>query len=145
MTPARATLLFLLAGSLGCSVGTTARNFQPAQQPRGIDARLRLTGSSRTVPVELLALQDSALIAVRWPENARPELVLIPLLIIEKAECPAVHSGGLVSNGAYSSPEVRARITHLARYPQGVSPTLFALLLGDYGQTAPAGLEGSGR
>jgi len=141
MTPTRAPLILLLAAVLGCPAGTMAKNFQPAQEPRGIQADVRLPGSTKPLPVELLALQDTALIAVWRPAAAPAQLVIIPLRSIEHVRCPAISQSSFVKDGAYTSPELRARFALLARYPQGVSPELMTLLLGDYGQTVPARLR----
>ena len=62
MRPARrvSTLLLLL---VACSVGTTGRNYAPAQGPAGATVTLKLSGQDQAVG-ELLAVEDTALLVL---------------------------------------------------------------------------------
>jgi hypothetical protein len=118
---ARASSLLLLL--VACSVGTTGRNYAPAQGPAGATVTLDLTGQ-RQVGGELLAVEEATLL-LRRPG----ELVRVPLRLITSGKAPKLSFTGATLTG-----ETRERLRLISRYPQGVSAELEARLLEAYGQ-----------
>ncbi len=123
MRPARrvSTLLLLL---VACSVGTTGRNYAPAQGPAGATVTLKLSGQDQAVG-ELLAVEDTALLVLEGRE-----LVRVPLPLITSGKAPKVSF-----TGPTLTAETRERLRLISRYPQGVSAELETRLLEAYGQS----------
>jgi hypothetical protein len=109
----------------GCVVGTSAKSYQPAQEPEGAAIELKLDGG-HAVEGELLAVQwDSLLVR----EGSR--FVRVPIARLTRTRGPKLN---------YSKPgltaDLRERLRLISRYPQGVTAELEQRLLAAYGQTA---------
>jgi hypothetical protein len=115
-----AALMLLTA----CSVGTTGRNYAPAQGPAGATVSLELTGQ-RTMRGELLAVEPGSLLVLEGRQ-----LVRVAMPLIRSGKAPKVSFAG-----ATLSDQLRERLRLISRYPQGVSPSLEARLLEAYGLT----------
>jgi hypothetical protein len=122
----RATrLLALLSAVVGCSVGTTARSYQPAKGPAGAAVTLELT-EHRSLGGELLAVEDTTLLLV-----GNDQLIRVDVTSIRKLKGPKLSVSGPNLIGP-----TRERLRLISRYPQGVSPELEARLLGAYGRSS---------
>lgn len=114
--------LILLAG---CSVGTKAKNYAPAQGPAGATVQLELAGK-KALTGELLAVEESTLLVM-----AGGELIRVSVPSIQSGKAPKLSFTGTTLKN-----DVRNRLRLISRYPQGVSPELESRLLQAYGQTA---------
>ncbi len=110
---------------LGCAVGTTSANYQPARGPAGAAVTIAAQGGT-IVLGELLAVESQTLL-VR--EDRR--LVRVAFDRIESLRAPKINLKG---SGLAPADERRLRL--ISRYPQGVSPELERQLLAAYGQDA---------
>ena len=116
---------------LGCMVGTTSHNYQPAQGPAGAAIRLTLA-DGRTVTGELLSVGSEVLLVLERREALeRGQLLRVSLGALRELSAPKVsHSGSDLPT------DIRERLRLISRYPQGVSPELERQLLQAYGQEA---------
>ena len=105
-----------------CTVGTHARNYQPARGPAGAMVNLELLDKSRTRG-ELLAVEDSTLLLLR-----DSQLVRVPLSQVRSGRAPKVSFNSRMRTGT------REQLRLISRYPQGVSTELEGRLLTAYGQ-----------
>ena len=123
----RSTRPWLIALALlaGCMVGTTVKNYAPAQGPAGATVKLELTGN-RTLAGELLAVQDSSLTIL-----SGGQLIRVRMPLVQTGNAPKLSfTAAELKNGG-----VRERLRLISRYPQGISPDLETRLLQAYGQT----------
>jgi hypothetical protein len=111
-----AALLLLTA----CTVGTTARNYAPAQGPAGASVTLGLSGN-REIGGELLAVEGAGLLLL---ENR--QLIRVDFRAIKSLRGPKISTRDLDQT-------MRERLRLISRYPQGVSPELEERLLQAYG------------
>lgn len=116
----------LLVIVLGCSVGTHAGSFEPAQSGAGISVVIRTDAGGPGA--ELLEVQDTALLVV-----AANRVTLVPFRVMTEVR---VHQREHLNFGR-EGPSLRQReeLRLVSRYPQGVSATLLERLLAAYGQT----------
>jgi hypothetical protein len=118
---ARSAVLTLLAA---CSLGTTVREYTPAQGPAGAMLSVELTNQPPIIG-ELLAVEQTSVLLL---DSGRLVRVGIPL--IRSGKGPQVSFTGATLDAV-----ARERLRLISRYPQGVSPDLEARLLKAYGVT----------
>lgn len=105
-----------------CTVGTHARNYQPARGPAGAMVNLQLQDKSRSGG-ELLAVEDTALLLLR-----DSQLVRVPLSQVRSGRAPKLSFSSRMRTGT------REQLRLISRYPQGVSTELEGRLLAAYRQ-----------
>ena len=125
----RTCSVILVAALAACSVGTSAKQFEPAGKPGG--AEVALDFGRRRLPLqgELLAVEDSALVVLHSDSVAR-----VPLSVIRSGQLVPRGSRATFIRGRLSE-NMRERFRLLSRYPDGLSPELLQRLLAAYGQT----------
>jgi hypothetical protein len=111
-----------------CYHGPSISTFPPVQEPYGVDADLRLRGAR--VHGELLEVMDSTLILLTDADK----IVAVPVSVIQVGTFDKL--GQLIVEGIKPEPGL-ARLRPFSRYPAGLTPELWARLLGAYGQTEP--------
>jgi hypothetical protein len=135
----------VVAAGFGCSYGMKARNFAPANSPRGV-VGLVSVGSAQ-FEAELIEARDTALLVLVNPNAAvasagspesAPRLRLVPFAQIRSAVFRQTHLA--VADGKTPSAKALESLRLLSRFPQGVSPALLETLLRAYSQTQ---LEGT--
>ena len=138
------SLLFLLMlFAAGCSVGVGVQieGFKPAQGPRGVHIELRLKGKvigGNTISGELLAVRADRILlnVIDNPDspNAKSRVVLIPVSMVKTAEPEQMHRVKVRSKRKELGEEQVNRLRLVARFPQGLSDEMLAVLLADLGQ-----------
>lgn len=125
-------VLVALVGSMGCVVGPTTREFDPATGPKGIAADLQVEwGRTGRLQGELLEVQDTALVLL-----SANRVTLVPIRVIRIGRFS--RRGTLIGDG-YASEQSLSRLRSVSRFPGGLTPEVRARLLAAYGQTAPDG------
>lgn len=134
----------VVAAAFGCSYGLKARNFAPANSPRGVIGRVSL--AAEQFDAELIEARDTALLLLVNPTAAvssgvagnAPRLRVVPYAGIQSATFRQTRL--VLGNGRAPGAATLRSLRLLSRFPQGVSPDLLETLLRAYGQTQ---LEGS--
>ncbi len=99
----------------GCTVGTTAKQFGPANQPGG--ATIVLHMRTRTIAGELIAIEKSTVVMA-----SAGQLYRVVSDSVRRVESP------------YGGPRFGAQMARVSRYPSGLTPALERRLLEAYGQ-----------
>ena len=136
------SLLFLLMLFVaGCSVGVQIEDFKPAQGPQGVHIELRLKGKvigGNTISGELLAVRADRILlnVIDNPDspNAKSRVVLIPVSMVKTAEPEQMYRVKVRSKRKELDEEQVNRLRLVARFPQGLSDEMLAVLLADLGQ-----------
>ncbi len=138
------SLLFLLMLFVaGCSVGIGIQieDFKPAQGPQGVHIELRLKGKvigGNTVSGELLAVRADRILlnVIDNPDspNAKSRVVLIPVSMVKTAELEQMYRVKVRSKRKELGEEQVNQLRLVARFPQGLSDKMLAVLLADLGQ-----------
>ena len=153
MRTVRSLLLLLMLLVAGCSVGVQIENFKPAQGPQGVHIELLLEGNGirgSKISGELLAVRaDHILLNVfDKPDspNATSRVVLIPVSMMKTVDPEQMGRMGFqsrrfdpsVGNVERRREEMNEdhlnRLRLVARFPQGLSDEMLAVLLADLGQ-----------
>ena len=108
----------------GCTIGSPARNYEPAKGPAGAIVDLRLADKSR-ITGELLAVEEGALLV-----RQDSQLIRISLSHVRRGSAPKVSFDRNLQGGT------RDRLRLISRYPQGVAPELEGQLARAYGQSS---------
>jgi hypothetical protein len=124
-SPPLAAALLLAA----CNWGTRPVNFAPALGPDGALVAVRVTGEPEDRIGELYAVDSSALF-LRVERLAR-----IPWTRVHAMDVDRMHLAYDVAPEERLTPEKRARIAALSRFPQGLSGSLLATVLARLGQS----------
>ncbi len=132
-------LLMLLVAS--CSVGLKIENFQPAQGPQGVHVELKLEGKvigGNTISGELLAVRADRILlnVIDNPDspNATSRVVLIPYSLIQTLDPEQMGRMSFRSQREEMDEDHLNRLRLVARFPQGLSDEMLAVLLADLGQ-----------
>ena len=148
------SLLFLLMLLIaGCSVGVKIDNFKPAQGPQGVHIELQLEGKAirgSKISGELLAVRADRILlnVIDNPDspNATSRVVLIPFSLIKTVDPEQmgrmrfrshrldVSLGNVDRRREEMSEDHLNRLRLVARFPQGLSDEMLAVLLADLGQ-----------
>ena len=144
-------LLMLLVAS--CSVGLKIENFKPAQGPQGVHVELKLEGNvigGNTISGELLAVRADRILlnVIDNPDspNATTRVVLIPVAMMKtvdpeqmgrmrfRSQRRDASLGSLDRRREEMNEDHLNRLRLVARFPQGLSDEMLAVLLADLGQ-----------
>lgn len=127
------SILFTALCSLACfHFGPTADKLPLAQGPNGATVTVQTT--SQSVTGELLAVRDDGVVILRGSK-----LAFAPFADLRSVKV-AVLSEYSIGAGA-PSPDRRARLNAVSRYPQGIGAELQRKLFAQSGQTALAVLR----
>ncbi|MCH9026585.1 MAG: hypothetical protein IIA05_05650 [Proteobacteria bacterium] len=125
----------------GCSVGVQIEDFKPAQGPQGVHIELRLKGKvigGNTISGELLAVRADRILlnVIDNPDspNAKSRVVLIPVSMVKTAEPEQMYRVKVRSKRKELDEEQVNRLRLVARFPQGLSDEMLAVLLAEMGQ-----------
>jgi hypothetical protein len=133
--------------SAGCSL--SGRGFRTATRPEGATTRAAVDGVEYVG--ELLEVRSDAVLLLTSlriepirsgrRESAERLVRLLPFAALRQiqVEAPRIPAGGPQA-GNWDS-DVRARVSLLSRFPQGLTPELLQRLLTLRGQTAVAGVK----
>jgi hypothetical protein len=126
MSRIRNVILITALCSVACfHIGPSAENFPLASRPNGATVTVQTAG--QTVAGELLAVRDDGVVILRGSKLAfAPFADLRSVDVAELAEYS-------IGAGA-PSPERRAKLNVLSRYPQGISAALQQKLFAQSGQ-----------
>lgn len=123
--------IIILAGALSLAAcfhfGPTAETFPLASSPNGATVNATLT-SGGTVGGELLSVRDDGVVLLR-----AGKLVLVPYTALSGLKVDKLDDYSLPAGTP--SPERRARLTVVSRYPQGINAELQQKLFAQSGQT----------
>ena len=112
---------------VGCwRVGPSGMELDLARSPNG--ATLNVLTPTQHVQGELLAVRDDGIVILRGSR-----LTLIPYASIRRAEVRELPDYSL--GAGTPTPERRAGLNSLSRYPQGIGPELQRRLFAQSGQT----------
>ena len=132
-------MLILAMG--GCSTSVEVKDFKPAQGPQGIQMELTLNGDvidGDKISGELLAVRGDGVLlnVVDYPNSvsAPTTVVLIPFWMMDTASLEQMGRAKVESQGEEKNKVYLERLRLLARFPQGLSDQLLAVLLSDLGQ-----------
>lgn len=132
----RATVLFTLVMlaclTNGCRVGMTARNYRPAQDPKGVT--MRVTTAQGQLLGELIEVRDSGIVLLTGQK-----LRLLPYTAIVSSAADQTPSNYSISNRTAPKPDVQEHLRLLSRFPQGLTPELMRELLSAHEQSELAG------
>jgi len=136
------SLLFLLMLLIaGCSVGVKIDNFKPAQGPQGVHIELQLEGKAirgSKISGELLAVRADRILlnVIDNPDspNATSRVVLIPFSLIKTVDPEQMGRMRFRSQREEMDEDHLNRLRLVARFPQGLSDEMLAVLLADLGQ-----------
>ncbi len=144
MRTVHSLLLLLMLLVAGCSVGVQIENFKPAQGPQGVHIELLLEGNGirgSKISGELLAVRaDHILLNVcDKPDspNATSRVVLIPVSMMKTVDPEQMGRMRIQSQERRREEMIEDRLNRLrlvARFPQGLSDEMLAVLLADLGQ-----------
>ncbi len=143
MRTVHALLFLLMLFVAGCSVGVGVQieNFKPAKGPQGVHMELRLKGKvigGNTITGELLAVRADRILlnVIDNPDspNATSRVVLIPVSMVKTAEPEQMYRVKVRSKRKELDEEQVNRLRLVARFPQGLSDEMLAVLLADLGQ-----------
>ena len=141
MTTVHAMLLLLMLLIAGCSVGVKIDNFKPAQGPQGVHIELQLEGKAirgSKISGELLAVRADRILlnVIDNPDspNATSRVVLIPFSLIKTVDPEQMGRMRFRSQREEMDEDHLNRLRLVARFPQGLSDEMLAVLLADLGQ-----------
>lgn len=141
MRTAHSLLLLLVLSIAGCSVGVKVEDFEPAQGPHGVQMELKLNGNvidGNKISGELLAVREDGVLlnVIDHPDypNATGRIVLIPFWMMNTAELEQMGRVKVASQGKEMDEVYLNRLRLVARFPQGLSDELLAVLLAELGQ-----------
>ena len=141
MTTVHAMLLLLMLLIAGCSVGIKIDNFKPAQGPQGVHIELQLEGKAirgSKISGELLAVRADRILlnVIDNPDspNATSRVVLIPFSLIKTVDPEQMGRMRFRSQREEMDEDHLNRLRLVARFPQGLSDEMLAVLLADLGQ-----------
>lgn len=141
MTTVHAMLLLLMLLIAGCSVGVKIVNFKPAQGPQGVHIELQLEGKAirgSKISGELLAVRADRILlnVIDNPDspNATSRVVLIPFSLIKTVDPEQMGRMRFRSQREEMDEDHLNRLRLVARFPQGLSDEMLAVLLADLGQ-----------
>jgi len=113
---------------VACSLGTRAREYEPAQHPAGVQVTI-VTTLPQPLHGELLAVDDTSVTIV-----SASRLWLVPFAVTRHID---VRRGSQIEVGRRAPGERdREGLRLRSRFPQGMDPELRARVLAAYGQTA---------
>jgi hypothetical protein len=107
-------------------VGKTAADLNLAQSPNG--ATVSVLTSTLQVDGELLAVRDDGIVILHGSR-----MTLIPYGSVRRARVKELSDYSI--GAGTPSPDRRARLNSLSRYPQGIGPELQRKLFAQLGQT----------
>ncbi len=136
------SLLFLLMLLIAaCSVGVKIDEFKPAQGPQGVHVELKLEGKvigGNTISGELLEVRADRILlnVIDKPDspNATSRVVLIPYSLIKTVDPEQMGRMSFRSQRKEMDEDHLNRLRLVARFPQGLSDEMLAVLLADLGQ-----------
>ena len=124
-----------------CSVGIKIEAFKPAQGPQGVHIELQLEGKAirgRKISGELLAVRADRILlnVIDKPDsaNATSRVVLIPYSLIKTVDPEQMGRMRFRSQRKEMDEDHLNRLRLVARFPQGLSDEMLAVLLADLGQ-----------
>jgi hypothetical protein len=124
--PRAAAIGALAILAAGCTVGGNAAEWPVAHRPEGVTVSAITRGGS-TVQMELLSVEDTALVLYGTATSGAQRVVRLPLrqLLELDVTSPSIH----VSTTESISPRDLSRLRRVSRFPQGLSPEVLARLL----------------
>ena len=141
MRTVRSLLLLLMPLVAGCSVGIKIEDFKPAQGPQGVHIELlleRRTILGRRISGELLAIRADRILLKVFDNpdspNATSRVLLIPYSLIRTLKPEQMDRMRLLSQREEMDEDHLNRLRLVARFPQGLSDEMLAVLLADLGQ-----------
>ena len=153
MRTVRSLFLMLMLLVAGCSVGVQIEGFKPAQGPQGVHIELLLEGNGirgSKISGELLAVRADRILLNVFDKpdspNATSRVVLIPVSMMKTVYPEQMGRMGFQSrlfDPSVGDVERRReemnedhlnRLRLVARFPQGLSDEMLAVLLADLGQ-----------
>jgi hypothetical protein len=124
-----------------CSVGLQIEDFKPAQGPQGVQIELKLEGNGirgTKISGELLAVRADRILlnVIDNPDspNATSRVVLIPYSLIQTLDPEQMGRMSFRSQRNEMDDDRLNRLRLVARFPQGLSDEMLAVLLADLGQ-----------
>ncbi len=141
MRTAHSLLFLLMLLVAACSVGVKIDDFKPAQGPQGVHIELKLEGKvigGNTISGELLAVRADRILlqVIDSPDspNATSRVVLIPVSMVKTAKPEQMYRVKVRSKRTELDEEQVNRLRLVARFPQGLSDEMLAVLLAEMGQ-----------
>jgi hypothetical protein len=135
-------LLFLMVLLIaGCSAGIQIEDFEPAQGPHGVQLELKLRGDvigGNKITGELLAARADRILlnVVDDPDSPvnSSRVVLIPYSLMKTVEPEQMGRMIFRSQRKEMDEDHLTRLRLVARFPQGLSDEMLAVLLANLGQ-----------
>lgn len=109
-----------------CRVGPTVETYTAARVPEGV--RIDARTEHESIAGEVIEVRDTALVALNGGR-----LVLVPWEALRNVRVTGLSV--IPTRGSWMTPEDRAALRRLSRFPQGMTPEIQARFLAHLGQS----------